>query len=158
MSEYTVNVRWERAGQPFIDNRYRRAHTWTFDGGVEVPASASPTVVPVPYAEAQAVDPEEAFVAALSSCHMLWFLSIAAKRKFCVDSYVDDALGVMSTNAAGKLAMTRVTLRPRVAFVGERLPTPDDVAAMHHEAHAECFIANSVTTDVRCEPAPVAGA
>jgi len=156
MSEYVVTVRWGRGNQPFIDNRYRRAHTWTFDGGVEVPASSSPTVVPLPYSEAHAIDPEEAFVASLASCHMLWFLSIAAQRKFCVDSYVDDARGVMGRNAAGKLAMTQVTLRPKVAFVGERLPTQDEIAAMHHEAHSECFIANSVTTDVRCEPAATA--
>jgi len=156
MSEYVVTVRWARGAELFIDNKYRRAHTWTFDGGVEVPASSSPTVVPAPYSELRAVDPEEAFVASLSSCHMLWFLSIAARRKFCVDSYVDNAHGVMARNVAGKLAMTQVTLRPRVAFTGERLPTSDDIAAMHHKAHAECFIANSVTTDVRCEPVPVA--
>jgi organic hydroperoxide reductase OsmC/OhrA len=156
MSEYVVTVRWGRAGQPFIDNKYRRAHTWAFDGGVEVPASSSPTVVPPPYSESRAVDPEEAFVASLSSCHMLWFLSIAARRKFCVDSYVDDARGVMGRNAAGKMAMTQVTLRPKIAFAGDRLPTEVEIAAMHHEAHAECFIANSVTTEVRCEPVPVA--
>jgi organic hydroperoxide reductase OsmC/OhrA len=152
MSEYLVTIRWGRAGQPFVDNKYRRAHTWTFDGGVEVPASSSPTVVPLPYSESRAVDPEEAFVASLASCHMLWFLSIAARGKFCVDSYVDDARGVMGKNAAGKMAMTQVTLRPKVAFAGDRRPTEDEIAAMHHEAHAECFIANSVTTDVRCEP------
>ena len=152
MSEYVVTVRWERSGQRFIDNRYRRAHTWTFDGGLEVPGSSSPSVVPLPYSESRAVDPEEAFVASLSSCHMLWFLSIAARRKFCVDSYVDEAQGVMARNAAGKMAMTQVTLRPQVVFVGAPLPTDDEIAAMHHEAHDECFIANSVTTEVRCEP------
>ena len=153
MSEYVVTVRWERSGQRFIDNRYRRAHTWTFDGGLEVPGSSSPSVVPLPYSESRAVDPEEAFVASLSSCHMLWFLSIAAQRKFCVDSYVDEAQGIMARNAAGKMAMTQVTLRPQVVFVGAHLPTDDEIAAMHHEAHDECFIANSVTTEVRCEPA-----
>jgi len=152
MSEYVVTIRWDRAGQPFIDNRYRRAHVWAFDGGAEIPASSSPNVVPLPYSDSHAVDPEEAFVASLASCHMLWFLSIAATRKFCVDSYVDGARGVMGRNAAGKLAMTRVTLRPQVAFVGTRVPTAEEIAAMHHEAHAECFIANSVTTEVRCEP------
>ena len=156
MSEYVVTVRWGRAGQRFIDNKYRRAHTWEFDGGIEVPASSSPAVVPLPYSESRAVDPEEAFVASVASCHMLWFLSIAAQRKFCVDSYVDDARGVMGKNAAGKLAMTQVMLRPKVGFVGDRLPTADEIAAMHHEAHAECFIANSVTTDIRCEPVPAA--
>jgi organic hydroperoxide reductase OsmC/OhrA len=152
MSAYTVTVQWQRGAAAFTDNRYSRAHTWTFDGGVVVPASSSPSVVRPPYSNAQAVDPEEAFVASLSSCHMLWFLSIAAGKRFCVDSYVDAAVGVMSKNAAGKLAMTRVTLRPQISFAGERLPTRDEIAAMHHEAHAECFIANSVTTDVRVEP------
>lgn len=155
MSEYVVTVRWERFGERFIDNKYRRAHTWTFDG-IEVPASSSPTVVPLPYSESRAIDPEEAFVAALSSCHMLWFLSIAARRKFCVDSYVDDARGVMGKNAAGRMAMTQVTLRPKVVFAGNPLPTSDEIAAMHHDAHGECFIANSVTTEVRCEPVPAA--
>jgi organic hydroperoxide reductase OsmC/OhrA len=152
VSEYVVTVRWGRGGAPFTDNKYSRGHTWTFDGGVEVPASSSPSVVPPPYSRTRAVDPEEAFVAALSSCHMLWFLSIAAKQRYCVDSYVDDAIGLMGRNAQGKLAMTQVTLRPRVAFVGERLPNPDEFQAMHHKAHAECFIANSVTTELRYEP------
>jgi organic hydroperoxide reductase OsmC/OhrA len=152
MSAHTVTIRWQRDGQPFTDNKYSRRHTWAFDGGIEVPASSSPHVVPLPYSQSNAVDPEEAFVAALSSCHMLWFLSIAAERRFCVDSYVDDATGVMGKNALGKVAVTRVTLRPKVAFVGDRLPTRDEIASMHHEAHAECFIANSVQTEVRCEP------
>jgi organic hydroperoxide reductase OsmC/OhrA len=113
--------------------------------------------VPLPYSEARAVDPEEAFVASLSSCHMLWFLSIAAQRKFCVESYIDQAQGIMARNATGKMAMTRVTLRPQVVFVGDALPTDDEIAAMHHQAHDECFIANSVTSEVRCEPVRAAG-
>jgi organic hydroperoxide reductase OsmC/OhrA len=152
MSAYTVTIRWGRGDQPFTDNRYNRGHTWEFDGGVEVPASSSPHVVPLPYSQLNAVDPEEAFVASLSSCHMLWFLSIAAKRRFCVDSYVDHAAGVMAKNALGKLAMTRVTLHPRVDFVGNPLPTMSEIESMHHAAHAECFIANSVKTEVHCEP------
>jgi organic hydroperoxide reductase OsmC/OhrA len=152
MSVYHATISWQRGTAQFTDNKYSRAHTWTFDGGIEVPASSSPSVVKVPYSNAQAVDPEEAFVASLSSCHMLWFLSIAAQRGFCVDRYVDAATGVMSRNAAGKLAMTRVTLRPDVAFASERLPTREEIVAMHHAAHDECFIANSVTTDVACEP------
>jgi organic hydroperoxide reductase OsmC/OhrA len=152
MSRYTATIRWARGDARFVDDKYDRGHTWTFDGGVEVPASASPSIVPPPYSRARAVDPEEAFVAALSSCHMLWFLSIAAKRGYCVDRYVDDAVGVMSRNREKKLAMTEVTLRPRIAFAGDRTPTGEEFAAMHHEAHAQCFIANSVTTDVRCEP------
>src|SRR5512139_1584801 len=152
MATHNVTVSWQRGEQPFIDGRYSRAHTWSFDGGIEVPASSSPHVVPVPFSQAAAVDPEEAFVASLSSCHMLWFLSLAAGRRFRVDGYTDDAEGVMERNAAGRMAMTRVTLRPRVAFAGDRRPTRADVDALHHEAHAECFIANSVTTEVRCEP------
>ena len=152
MSDYKATISWQRGGAPLTDNKYSRAHTWTFDGGIEVPASSSPSVVKVPYSNAQAVDPEEAFVASLSSCHMLWFLSIAAQRGFRVDRYVDAASGVMSRNAAGKLAMTRVTLRPDVAFSGEKLPTREEIFAMHHAAHDECFIANSVTTDFACEP------
>lgn len=152
MPAYTVTVAWRRGDQPFVDQRYSRAHQWVFDGGVTVPASSSPHVVPLPCSEVGAVDPEEAFVASLSSCHMLWFLSIAAKRGYGVDSYTDQAAGVMGKNASGRVAMLRVTLRPRVAFFGDRRPTHAEVDSVHHEAHAECFIANSVTTEVRCEP------
>jgi organic hydroperoxide reductase OsmC/OhrA len=152
MATYTATIRWERGNQPFTDNRYDRGHAWLFDGGVEVPGSSSPHTVPLPYSRPDAVDPEEAFVASISSCHMLWFLSIAAKRGFCVDSYVDDAEGVMAKNASGKFAMTEVTLRPKAIFVGNPLPTTSDVESMHHKAHAECFIANSVKTEVYCEP------
>lgn len=155
MSEYFAIIHWERNGEAFTDNRYSRSHTWTFDGGIEVPASSSPHVVPLPYSNPSAVDPEEAFVASLSSCHMLWFLSIAAKRGFRVDSYTDDAAGVMKKDESGRLAITRVTLRPRVTFSGDKLPTQAEIQAMHHEAHEQCFIANSVTTDVRCEPVMV---
>ena len=123
-----------------------------FDGGAQVPGSSSPHVVPVPGSDPAGVDPEEAFVASLSSCHMLWFLSIAAQRRYCVDRYFDAAVGEMARNADGKLAMTRVTLRPQVDFSGERRPTAPELDAMHHEAHDECFIANSVKTEVRCEP------
>jgi organic hydroperoxide reductase OsmC/OhrA len=152
MSSYTASVSWQRGEQDFLGNRYRRAHTWRFDGGIEVPASASPHVVPLPFSEAHAVDPEEAFVAALSSCHLLWFLSIARKHGYVVDAYEDDALGVMEKRADGKTAMTLVTLRPRVVFCGEKIPDDAALAALHHKAHEECFIANSVKTDVRVEP------
>jgi len=152
MAEYTSVVLWSRDGAAFTDNRYSRGHRWLFDGGVEVPASSSPHVVPLPLSVAAAVDPEEAFVASLSSCHMLFFLSIAAKRGFVVESYRDEAVGVMGKDASRKLAMTRVTLRPEVHFSGDRRPAADEVVAMHHEAHEQCFIASSVKTDVRCEP------
>ena len=152
MSEYNATISWERGDQDFTGNRYSRAHVWTFDGGLEVPASASPHVVPAPYSDAAAVDPEEAFVASLSSCHMLWFLAVAAKRRFCIDRYTDSAVGVMEKNEAGRFAVTRVTLRPQALFSGERQPNRADIDAMHHEAHERCFIANSVTTVVRCQP------
>ncbi len=149
---YTATVRWERGDQPFTDQRYSRRHEWAFDGGARVPASSSPHVVPVPLSDAAAVDPEEAFVASLSSCHMLWFLFVAAKRGFRVDRYEDQAVGEMGKNDEGRAAMTRVTLRPRIAFSGERTPGPDDLDAMHHEAHERCYIASSVRTEVLVEP------
>jgi len=152
MAQYIAEISWLRDGQDFLSNRYSRKHLLRFDGGMEVVGSSSPHVVPLPYSDASAVDPEEAFVASLSSCHMLWFLSIAAKRKFCVEAYLDNAMGVMDKNAEGRMAMTVVTLRPKVTFSGGKLPTHNQVEELHHQAHEECFIANSVKTEVRCEP------
>lgn len=152
MAQYTAQVLWLRNDQDFIGNRYSRRHLLRFDGGIEVAGSSSPHVVPLPMSDAAAIDPEEAFVASLSSCHMLWFLSIAAKRKYCVDRYFDAAVGTMGRNADGKLAMLVVTLKPEVGFSGERIPTREQVEHMHHEAHEACFIANSVKTEVRHEP------
>ena len=149
---HQVRIRWSRGDAAFTDNRYSRGHTWLFDGGVEVPASSSPYVVRVPLSVAAAVDPEEAFVASISSCHMLWFLSIAAEGGFRVDEYLDEAVGVMGKNPAGRTAVTRVTLQPRVTFSGDKVPGRAEIEALHHKAHAECFIANSVLTDIRCEP------
>ncbi|WP_342595029.1 OsmC family protein [Salinicola lusitanus] len=152
MSHYTATIRWRR--QPtegFTDGRYSRGHEWHFDGGVTVAASASPHIVPLPYSIEANVDPEEAFVAALSSCHMLVFLGIVAKRRFVVERYEDSAVGVLEQNDAGQLAMTRVTLRPAVTFSGERRPTPEQLETMHHQAHRGCFIANSVKTEVVTE-------
>ncbi len=152
MAQYSAEILWLRGGQDFLGNRYSRRHVLRFDGGLEVPGSSSPHVVPVPMSDPAAVDPEEAFVASLSSCHMLWFLSIAAKNKFCVDRYLDAATGVMEKNGDGKLVMSVVTLRPEASFSGERRPTREDIDRMHHEAHEDCFIANSVRSEVRCEP------
>ena len=152
MSEYTTEVVWTRSGTKFSDNRYSRGHWWKFDGGLEVAASSSPKVVPVPLSVEAAVDPEEAFVVSLSSCHMLWFLSVAARRGFVVDSYRDAAVGVMEKNESGMLAMTRVTLRPETAFAGPNRPSGEVLREMHEEAHRQCFIANSVKTQVGCEP------
>ena len=152
MSTYEATIHWERNGAEFVDNRYSRQHVWSFDGGTEVLASSSPQVVPVPFSSEAAVDPEEAFIAALSSCHMLWFLSLAARRGYVVDSYCDHAIGIMARDADGKLAITEVTLKPAVSFVGENRPVPGDISAIHHEAHKQCFVANSVKSTVRCEP------
>ncbi|SFV00556.1 Organic hydroperoxide reductase OsmC/OhrA [Polaromonas sp. YR568] len=152
MSHYSAETLWERKDANFLDNRYSRRHLLRFDGGLEVPGSSSPSVVPLPMSDASALDPEEAFVSSLSSCHMLWFLTMAVKRKFCVDRYFDAATGVMEKNAEGKVAMTVVTLHPEVTFSGEKLPTRAELDKMHHDAHEACFIASSVKTDVRCEP------
>lgn len=152
MAHYTAEVLWLREEQDFLDNRYSRKHVLRFDGGLDVPGSSSPHVVSLPMSDPSAVDPEEAFIASLSSCHMLWLLSIAAKQKFRVDRYFDAAVGVMEKNVEGRMAMTVVTLRPEVHFSGERFPTQEQISQMHHEAHEQCFIANSVKTEVRCEP------
>jgi organic hydroperoxide reductase OsmC/OhrA len=152
MSSYMAEIRWTRGDQVFTDNRYSRKHTWRFDGGIEVPASSSPDVVPLPYSVSEAVDPEEAFIASLSSCHMLWFLSLAAKQGYLVDEYTDKATGVMGKNSHGKMAMTKVVLHPRIRFAGNRLPDSAALNALHHESHERCFIANSVLTEVTCEP------
>lgn len=155
MAEYKATIAWQRGGAKFTDGRYPRAHRWRFDGGVEVPASSSPHVVPAPLSDPAAIDPEEAFVASLSSCHMLTFLYVAFKRGFVIEEYRDEAVGTLAKNTAGRMAMTVVTLRPAIRFAGDKLPTEADLAAMHHQAHDECFIANSVTTEVRCEPLPI---
>jgi organic hydroperoxide reductase OsmC/OhrA len=152
MGSYVAEVEWVRGEQDFLSNRYSRRHVIRFDGGAEVPGSSSPHVVPIPLSDPAAVDPEEAFVAAIASCHMLWFLSLAAKRKYCVDRYTDSAVGVMGKNAAGKEYVALVTLHPDVAFSGDRIPNRDELNALHHRAHEECFIANSVVTEIRCEP------
>lgn len=152
MSTYSATIAWQRGQQTFSDHRYSRRHVWRFDGGIEVPGSSSPQVVPLPMSDASAVDPEEAFVASLSSCHLLWFLDIAARAGWVVDDYLDDASGVLARNSAGQQAMTLVTLRPRVRFAGDRLPDAAEVRRLHDAAHHACFIANSVKSELRCEP------
>ncbi|MBO0764193.1 MAG: OsmC family protein [Hyphomicrobiaceae bacterium] len=150
--EYAATVSWKRGSdEPFIDNKYSRGHSWVFDGGVTVPASSSPLSVRLPFSRADAVDPEEALVAALSSCHMLTFLYLAAKQGFVIDTYDDEPVGIMTKNARGKLFMSRVTLRPRIAFSGPKHPNPAELAQLHHHAHEECYIANSVLTEVTIE-------
>ena len=149
---HTALIRWSVGDADFRGKRYSRAHTWSFDGGVVVPASSSPHVVPLPMSDASAVDPEEAFVASLSSCHMLWFLDLASRAGVAIASYEDAADGRMGRNAAGKLVVDVVTLRPRVRVTGARVPDAATLAALHHQAHEECFLANSVRCEIRCEP------
>jgi organic hydroperoxide reductase OsmC/OhrA len=149
--EYKATVLWLRGDAKFTDNRYSRGHVWKFDG-IEIPASSAPSSVRLPYSVAEAVDPEEALVAAMSSCHMLFFLAFAAQGGFTVDRYEDAAVGVMTKNERGKLFVSTVTLRPAVTFTGDKRPGEDDVAALHHRSHEECYIANSVKSEVVLEP------
>jgi organic hydroperoxide reductase OsmC/OhrA len=148
MSEHKATISWKSTSPDFLKGKYSREHQWTFDGGLTVPASPSPSVVPVPYSNPAHVDPEEAFVASISSCHMLTFLHLAAKRGFQVDSYEDAAVGSMTKNEKGVPWMSQVTLNPRIVFTGEKLPTPADEEQLHHLAHEQCYIANSVKTAV----------
>jgi organic hydroperoxide reductase OsmC/OhrA len=143
MSEHKATISWSRGDRDFTYETYPRDHTWRFEGGVEVPASAAPAYL----GTAERVDPEEGFVAAVSSCHMLTFLAIAARKRLVVERYDDDAIGVLEKNAEGKLAVTRVTLRPRIAFGGEA-PAADVIERLHELAHESCFIANSVRTEI----------
>lgn len=153
VGEYTATVVWQRAGTAvFTDNKYSRAHRWEFDGGAVVPASSSPLVVPLPLSDATAVDPEEALVASLASCHMLFFLSIAARAGHTVQQYRDRAVGVMGRTAEGRQAITQVTLHPAVAFAAPA-PTRQEQQQWHHDAHEQCFIAASVRCAVLIEPA-----
>jgi organic hydroperoxide reductase OsmC/OhrA len=152
MADYHATLCWQRGEQVFSDRRYSRRHEMHFDGGAVVPGSSSPHSVKLPYSDPSAVDPEEAFVASLASCHMLWFLDLACRAGWVVDDYRDDAVGRMDKNADGRMAMTLVTLRPAVRFAGARRPDAAEIERLHHAAHNECYIANSVKTTVHCEP------
>jgi organic hydroperoxide reductase OsmC/OhrA len=151
MKQFEAQLAWQRGSQAFLDQRYSRAHEWRFDGGLTVPASSSPLSVPVPMSDPAAVDPEEALVAAASSCHMLFFLSLAAQSGFVVDSYQDHALGTLGPGPDGRIAMTLVRLRPAIVFSGERQPTTAELASLHHAAHEKCYVANSLKCDVVVE-------
>ncbi|CAH6782222.1 OsmC family protein [Vibrio alginolyticus] len=152
MSDYGALIRWQKGeDEAFSDNQYSRGHTWEFDGGVIVPASSSPHVVPLPLSVEENVDPEEAFIAAIASCHMLTFLGIAAKRKYVIESYVDDAVGVLEEDESGRSSVTKVTLRPKIVFLGTKNPTAKQLDKLHHLAHKNCFIANSVKTEIVVE-------
>lgn len=147
---YTAAVLWnKKAEENFIDLKYSRVHKWKFDGGIEIKASASPHVVPLPMSDESAVDPEEAFIAAISSCHMLWFLSIAAGKKFIIENYEDYAEGKLEKNEEGKLIFTEVILKPKISFGSNNIPTKEQINEMHHKAHEKCFIANSIKTEIK---------
>jgi organic hydroperoxide reductase OsmC/OhrA len=152
LASYEATVRWRRRpDERFVDGHYSRAHEWQFDGGAHVHASASPHVVRAPFSDPSGVDPEEAFVAALASCHMLFFLAFAAKHGFAITEYEDNAVGVMLKTSDGREWMTKATLRPRVVFTGDKRPIAEEVDALHHQAHEACYIANSVKTEVVIE-------
>lgn len=151
MSEHKATIRWTRTSPDFLNGKYSREHTWSFDGGVTVPASPSPAVVPAPYSNAANVDPEEAFVAAISSCHMLTYLYLASQQGFQVDSYHDEAVGSMTRNEKDIPWVSLVTLRPKIAYSGEKLPAPAEERHLHHSAHEQCYIANSIKSEVRVE-------
>ena len=149
--EYTATVTWERGDEPFTDNKYSRGHLWTFDGGISVPGSSAPSSVPI-YSKPDAVDPEEALVASVSSCHMLFFLAFCAMKGFRVDSYVDDAIGTMTKNERGKLFISHVALKPVCVFSGEKKPDAETIDRLHHRAHEECYIANSLRAEIELIP------
>jgi organic hydroperoxide reductase OsmC/OhrA len=153
MKQFEAKLAWRRGAQPFLDQRYSRAHEWEFDGGLSVPASSSPLSVPLPMSVADNIDPEEALVAATASCHMLFFLSIAAKRGHTVESYTDSPVGLLEKDGKGRMAMTNITLRPDIVFAGVAWPSEEEIAAIHHEAHDKCYIANSLKTEITIEPA-----
>lgn len=153
MAEHKATISWQRTTPEFLPGKYSREHTWKFDGGVSVLASSAPSVVPVPYSNPAAVDPEEAFVASVSSCHMLSFLYIACKQGFQIDSYTDEAVGHMAKNEKGVPWVGTVVLNPQIAFSGERTPSPQELQHLHHLAHEQCFIANSIKTEVKINSA-----
>jgi len=148
VSEHRATIAWKRTGPDFLKGKYSREHTWSFDGGLTVRASPSPSVVPAPYSNPAGIDPEEALVASISSCHMLTYVYLAQRGGFQVESYEDEAVGVMTRNARGVPWLSRVTLNPRIVYGGERRPSAADEERLHHRAHDECFIANSVKTEI----------
>jgi organic hydroperoxide reductase OsmC/OhrA len=154
MSEHRAIVRWKQAGNPFAKGRFSREHSWSFDGGLTVPASSSPAVVPAPMSNPANIDPEEAFVASLSSCHMLTFLFLAYRDGLEVASYEDEAVGVITKNERGASWVSTVVLNPRVVYEGAKTPTRADEERLHHAAHEGCFISNSVKTEVQVKLAP----
>ena len=151
MANHTASIRCQLSGPNFLKGQFSREHAWRFDGGAVIPASASPAVVAPPNANPAHVDPEEAFVASIASCHILTFLYLAGRRGFEVQSYEDDAVGVTSRNEQGATWVSSVTLRPKIQYGGSKQPSAADIEQLHHQAHEQCFIANSVKTSIRVE-------
>jgi organic hydroperoxide reductase OsmC/OhrA len=151
MSNHTATISWKMSGAGFLKGAYSREHTWSFDGGLVVPASSSPSNVRLPFSNPANVDPEEAFVASISSCHMLTYLFLAYQRGFQVDSYQDVATGEMAKNEKGVPWVSSVVLRPKIAYSGDKIPSEAEVAELHHQSHEQCFIANSIKTQVTVE-------
>lgn len=147
MSEHKINLTWERTSEDFTTKTYNREHSVRFSGGSELKVTAAPEYMGDPSIS----NPEELMVAALSSCHMLTFLFMAAMKNLVVDHYADDAVGKLGKNAAGKMALTEVVLRPQITFSGTQ-PDAATLDQLHHKAHENCFIANSVSTEVKVEP------
>jgi organic hydroperoxide reductase OsmC/OhrA len=151
MSDHRATVLWTRTDEGFLQSKYSRNHTWSFDGGLTVPATAAPNVIPPPWTDVTHIDPEEAFIASVASCHMLTFLHVASKAGFLVDRYEDEAIGTMAKNEKGIPWVKTIVLRPRIAFGGEKIPSAPEIDQLHHKAHDFCFIANSVKTEIRVE-------
>lgn len=148
MAEHRAHIRWQYSGTDFARGKYSREHVWEFDGGISVPASSSPAVIPIPYSNPAHVDPEEAFVAAVASCHMMSYLYVASKAGFAIDSYHDEAVGLLTENEAGARWISKVTLRPAIEYRGTNSPTTVQEQHLHHQAHEQCYIANSIRTKV----------
>ncbi len=148
MSEHRAFITWSQPSPDFCAGKYSREHTWRFDGGATVLASSSPSVVPVPWSNPAGVDPEEAFVAALSSCHLLTFIWLAGRKSFAIERYEDEAVGTMAKNERGVPWVSAVTLNVRITYTGAKVPTAEEEDALHHHAHEQCFIAQSVRTTV----------
>lgn len=149
MSHYAATILWEtHPHEKFIDHQYSRAHIWEFDGGISISASSSPQIVPTPYSNAENVDPEEAFIAAISSCHMLFFLDLAAQNTLKVERYVDAATGVLGKDETGNIAMLSITLAPKITWSEGHSPNEELIAQLHHQAHTKCFLANSIKTEI----------
>ncbi len=151
--KHYAKLRWKKKPEEvFTNHKYSRLHTWLFDGGTAVRASSSPEIIPAPMSDVSAIDPEEAFIAALSSCHMLFFLSVTASRQYVVDSYEDEVEGITEKDENKKISITKITLRPKVIFSGDNIPSSNEIKFFHETAHKKCYLANSVKAKISIHP------